>query len=204
MNDISRPLRLGTDVVAMLLPHARPLLLVDTIAAFSDAAVPRLRASRHISANEPVFAGHFPRLHLWPGIYTIEGLGQSCYLLYVIREARRRWAAGGGDPADVLHALLNLEAGTRLRPGFDEAVAQRFLEESSALRSHLGVSSAVDIKFVEPVFAGCRLDYEVSLVREFGGHVRYDVLAEVDDSIVAKGTMTAFVGLPNPIASLGL
>ena len=195
-------LELGTDVVTLLLPHGRPLLLVDRIVAYDDVGEPELRAARHITANEPVFDGHFPKLHLWPGVYTQEGLGQTCYLLYLIREARRRWAERGNDPDEVLEGLRNLERGTRLHGGFDPGMARRFLKESALLEGWIGVSAAVELKFLQPVFAGSRLDYRARIVREVDQHVRFEVEASVEKTSVARGVLTSFVGYPNPLVSL--
>lgn len=197
-----RKLELGTDVVSLLLPHQRPFLLVDRVLSFDDDAEPELRAARHITANEPVFAGHFSNLHLWPGVYTQEGLGQTCYLLYLIREARRRWQERGNDPDEVLDGLRNLERGTRLRGGFDLDAARRFVEESALLEGWIGVSAAVDLKFLQPVFAGSRLEYRARIAREVDQHVRFDVEALVDGTAVARGVLTSFVGYPNPLALL--
>ena len=77
-------LALGADVVQMLLPHRRPFLLVDAIDAIVLGPRPMLCAHKMVSANEPVFEGHFPGLSLWPGVYTIEGLGQTTNLLNLI------------------------------------------------------------------------------------------------------------------------
>src|SRR5262249_30324140 len=77
-------LSLGPDTIQRLPPHGRPFLMVDTVEGYERAPHPTLLAARHVSANEPVFEGHFPGLHLWPGVYTIEGLGQSANLLLVI------------------------------------------------------------------------------------------------------------------------
>lgn len=196
-------LELGTNVVAMLLPHGRPLLLVDRILDYGDETdAPELRAARHITSNETVFSGHFPHLHLWPGVHTQEGLGQTCYLLYLIREARRRWAERGGEPDDVLEGLRNLERGTRLHSAFDPELARRFLKESALLEGWIGVSAAVELKFLRPVFAGSRLDYHARLVREVDKHVRFEVEASVADVPVARGILTSFVGYANPMTAL--
>ena len=91
-------LELGPDVVQRLIPHRRPLLMVDRIEVFEDGDQPTLFASRYISSNEPVFDGHFPGLHLWPGVYTIEGLLQASNLLHILWVARQEVRARGGAP----------------------------------------------------------------------------------------------------------
>ena len=72
-------LGLGPEDIQKLIPHRAPLLLVDTLVAGSREG-PVLWASKQISADEPVFAGHFPDQPVWPGAYTIEGLAQCCAL----------------------------------------------------------------------------------------------------------------------------
>src|SRR5262245_17504163 len=154
------PLALGPDVVTRLLPHRRPFLMVDSIEGYARAPRPTLCAARMISANEPVFEGHFPGLHLWPGVYTIEGMGQSSNLLHIVWMLQRGWEEGGDDPADVLAALRNLELGYQLSPGYRPEVSARLLAvlADPGLPSRMGMSAAVDVKLLHPVFAGQRLD----------------------------------------------
>src|SRR6185436_1395713 len=82
-------LRLGSNVVELLLPQKRPFLMVDFVSAFRSTPVPALESGRHVSANETFFDGHFPGMHIWPGTLTIEGLGQTSALLMSILAMRR-------------------------------------------------------------------------------------------------------------------
>lgn len=188
-------LDLGPDVVRRLLPHRAPLLLVDRITGFKDGDTPELTACRHISANEPVFAGHFPQLSLWPGVYTIEGMGQACNLLSVIVGVRRAMAAAGADPDVLLDALRNAERGFSLAPGFDATrgtLAALLPDE----HTRMGMAAHVDVKLLAPVFAGCRLDYRVSILAEPDPFVRCAVEASVGSRVVARGTMTSTREVP--------
>jgi len=191
----SDTLSLGPDVIRLFLPHRRPLLMVDRITGYEPGEVPALRAERHISANEEVFAGHFPDLHLWPGVYTIEGMGQSCNLLEVLDGVRRAWQAEGGDGAEMLAALRNLELGFTLHPGFAREQAETLLARLPSSSAHIGVSGGVDVKLLYPVFAGQCLEYEVKRTHVIGELVRYDVQASVQGRQVAVGVMTAKVGI---------
>src|SRR5438067_10787262 len=94
-----KSLRLGPADVQRLIPHRPPLLLVDGTEAISSEP-PALRAFKHIVADEPVFAGHFPTEPVWPGAYCIEGLAQSCALLGAIRS--------DGVPQSVLLAAADV------------------------------------------------------------------------------------------------
>jgi len=186
-------LNLGTNVVEELLPHTRPLLLVDRVVEFRDGDQPELKAQKYIGANEPVFEGHFRRFHLWPGIFTQEGLGQSCFLLYWILVVRHRWNEQNGEPDDVLTALRNLELGYRLHPGFNAEMAEFLRAQLPQDGFAMGMSSGVELRFLKPVYGGCRLDYTVRLTHEVQKQARFEVLAAVDGDPVVQGTMTARV-----------
>jgi len=186
-------LRLGADVVQHLIPHRPPLLMVDSVSRYQRGSRPTLWASRQISANEPVFAGHFPGLHLWPGVYTIEGLGQTGMILSVLLHLEQRSEEQGGNPDEVLGALRNLELGYRLKPGF-RPEASELLEQFRGEGPPLGMSGSVEIRLLEPVFAGCCLDYVVTLAQTVDRFTRYEVEAQVGGSAVARGVMTGVVG----------
>jgi 3-hydroxyacyl-[acyl-carrier-protein] dehydratase len=193
-------LSLGAEVVQRLLPHRRPFLMVDRIESFRRAEVPTLSASRFISLNEDVFSGHFPGLPLWPGVYTIEGMGQSGNLLEVILGLQEGYEAQGGSAADLLAGLRLLDAVTTLRPHPQAELLAPLLE---ALRQPLrlvGMSAAVDIKLLAPVFAGQRLDYLVRRTLAMGDLRRFEVEAEVSGKLVARGVMDSIVGVASSLA----
>jgi hypothetical protein len=56
------------------------------------------------------------------------------------------------------------------------------------------MSSAVEVKLLQPVFGGQRLDYRVTLTHEIDKMERFDVEALVDEVPVARGVMTATRG----------
>jgi 3-hydroxyacyl-[acyl-carrier-protein] dehydratase len=202
MSGGERALRLGPDVIERLIPHRRPFLMVDAVVGYQGGPRPTLRASRHVSANEPVFEGHFPGLHLWPGVYTIEGMGQSCNLLHVIASLEQGWAEGGEDPEDLFGALHNLELGYKLAPGYRPEGSARLLSvlADPDLPSRMGMSAAVDVKLLAPVFAGQRLDFVVAQTHLVEGMIRFEVRAEVEGRLVAKGVLTSTRGVRFPRA----
>lgn len=187
-------LDLGPDVVQRLIPHRRPLLMVDRVEAFEDGEQPSLWAARLISSNEPVFDGHFPGLHLWPGVYTIEGLLQSTNLLHIVWAARQQVP----EPDTVFDALANLELGYRLHPGYQPALTERFAGLFGADPdpvSRGGLAGAIEVKLLAPVFAGQRLEYRVKLMRVVEQLQRYEVEATVAGRTVARGMVTSSRGL---------
>ena len=196
------PLDLGPDVVTRLLPHRRPFLMVDSIVGFSRGPRPTLCAARMISSNEPVFDGHFPGLHLWPGIYTIEGMGQTCNLLRILVELEAAWLKEGRDPEGVAAALRNMDLGFHFQPGYRADVVKELADilskDLADPTSRMGVSAAVDVKFLQPVFAGQRLVYTVTQTHAIENLLRFEVQAEVESRVVAKGTMSGAMGATLP------
>jgi 3-hydroxyacyl-[acyl-carrier-protein] dehydratase len=182
-------LRLGPDVVQQLIPHRRPLLMVDAVDGFRREPQPTLWARRHVSANEEVFAGHFPGLHLWPGIYTIEGLGQTSLILSVLVQMVASREAQGGDAGEVLHALRQLEQACSLRPGA-RPPAPGLLEGLAAAEPRIGLSGQIEMKLLAPVFAGQVIDYRAVMTHTLDSFARFEVEAEVGGVPVARGLMT--------------
>jgi 3-hydroxyacyl-[acyl-carrier-protein] dehydratase len=184
-------LELGPDVISRLIPHRRPLLMVDRVRGAAFGERPTLWASRNISANESVFDGHFPGLHLWPGIYIQEGLGQSSLVLEVLLWLIERASLQGFGTSAVCDALANLERGHRLHPGFDPE-ASRLLEGLGGTPP-IGLSGSVQMRFVEPVYAGQTLDYRVQRSGFEGRFARSEVEASVAGRLVAEGVMVGVV-----------
>lgn len=181
---------LGPDILRLLLPHGRPFLFVDRVLGYQLGEAPELHACRHISHNEPVFDGHFPGWSLWPGVYTIEGMGQSAQLLSTLLTIER---AGDerGDPGLGLRALEAMDAERCGRPTAAPAPGgMSLLRELRDLRV-LGMATCVDVRLTEPVLAGSLLEYRVGILREVDGLVTYTVRAEVKGAVVARGELGA-------------
>lgn len=187
-------LELGPDVIHHLIPHRRPFLMVDRIRRYERGPTPKLWAERYVSANEPVFEGHYPGLHLWPGVYTIEGLGQASLLLEVLAFLEREAEARDRSPDAALAELRNLELGYRLNPGF-KPDGSELLRALGERRPPLAMSGSVEMKFLEPVFAGSMLEYQVVRQQVFEQRfIRVGVEARVAGKAVAKGTLTGVTG----------
>ena len=108
-----RPLSLDAEAVRRMLPHRPPLLLVDGVDGISTEP-PALNAYKHLTASEPVFAGHFPQRAVWPGVYTVEGLAQTCALLGALESAERKEPA---SPPSAVLAAANIKFLAAAMPG---------------------------------------------------------------------------------------
>ena len=60
--------------IMKILPHRYPMLLIDRITELEPMV--RARGYKNVTANEPMFTGHFPGNPLFPGVYMIEALAQ--------------------------------------------------------------------------------------------------------------------------------
>ncbi|MDX1493041.1 MAG: 3-hydroxyacyl-ACP dehydratase FabZ family protein [Longimicrobiales bacterium] len=180
---------LGPATVQLLLPHRRPFLMVDGVDAFDPDPPARIEAHRHVSMNEPYFAGHFPEMPLWPGALTMEGLGQCAALLSTLG----RLVHGGGEGDDALEWLRNIDRGYRMHPGYRPDSVPPLLRRLRTRAAEVTVGAAVDMKFLKPVFPGCRLDYVVELTDDFGDRVRFTGEARVEGEPVVRGTITGAI-----------
>jgi 3-hydroxyacyl-[acyl-carrier-protein] dehydratase len=73
VTDYSYPL----DVAAIneILPHREPFLMLDEIVACTPHE--SVTAIKHVTADEPHFAGHFPGNPVMPGVLIIEAMAQA-------------------------------------------------------------------------------------------------------------------------------
>ena len=184
-------LRLGADTVTMLLPHRRPFLFLDGVEGFARSPRPTLTGHKQVSVNEPVFDGHFPGLSLWPGVYTIEGMGQAVNALLVLLAVVEGFEKRGRTEAEALDALRAIDARNRLGRRAPTEVERSLLEHLGQPSDRVGLAGAIDVKLVEPVFAGSTLAYRVTLTHSLSNARRFDVVASVKDRPVAQGSITS-------------
>ena len=170
---------IGADVIAHLIPERHPMIMVDRVIDYRSSPHSQLSAERYVSANEPVFVGHFPDLKLWPGVYTIEGLRQCCVLFDVICQL---------EAANLLEELFTLQRFYTLQPQVDKEHCQRILNTLTEMRHLSQIPLKLRVKLLAPVFAGCVIAYQVYQNTSDG--YSWSVQAEVNGQKVAKGEIT--------------
>ena len=68
-------MQLNSNEIQKILPHRYPFLLVDKIVELEPGK--SAKGIKCVSANEMQFMGHFPKLHVMPGVLIIEALAQT-------------------------------------------------------------------------------------------------------------------------------
>jgi 3-hydroxyacyl-[acyl-carrier-protein] dehydratase len=70
---------MDVEKIKSLIPHRHPFLLIDSVHEIVKGE--KIIASKFLSIEEPVFAGHFPGNPIYPGVYYIESIAQAGAIL---------------------------------------------------------------------------------------------------------------------------
>ena len=68
-------MQLNSNEIQQILPHRYPFLLVDKIVEMEPGK--SAKGIKCVSVNEMQFMGHFPQMHVMPGVLIIEALAQT-------------------------------------------------------------------------------------------------------------------------------
>jgi len=60
--------------IKRVIPHRYPFLLIDRVVEIVEPDV--IRGYKNITANEPMFQGHFPDSPVFPGVLILEAMAQ--------------------------------------------------------------------------------------------------------------------------------
>ncbi len=66
---------LNVNQIMEIIPHRQPILMVDRILEMEPGK--RCVGLKNISANEPVFQGHYPGNPIFPGVLIVEAMAQT-------------------------------------------------------------------------------------------------------------------------------
>lgn len=85
--------RFTLEQILEILPHRPPFLFVDRVTKLVPDAL--IVTERLIRPDEPYFAGHFPQQAIMPGALVMDGMAQTCGLLWGFTRQIR-----GGPPRE--------------------------------------------------------------------------------------------------------
>ena len=80
-------MQLNSNEIQKILPHRYPFLLVDKITDFEPGKW--AKGIKCVSVNEMHFCGHFPEMHVMPGVLIIEALAQVGAISILTEEENR-------------------------------------------------------------------------------------------------------------------
>jgi 3-hydroxyacyl-[acyl-carrier-protein] dehydratase len=89
------------------LPHRFPIILVDRVLELEPGK--RIVAIKNVSANEPVFTGHFPNYPVMPGVLILESMAQAAAILSFV-------TLGQKPQADSLYYFAGIDKARFKRP----------------------------------------------------------------------------------------
>ena len=67
-------MQLSSNQIAEILPHRYPFALGDRITDYEPGQW--AKGIKCVSVGEPVFCGHFPQQHIFPGVLMLEAMAQ--------------------------------------------------------------------------------------------------------------------------------
>lgn len=181
----------GPEILARLLPQRRPFSMVDRLQAVDHR--PSITTARLISSNESIFDGHFPELPMWPGVFTIEAMAQSCQLFMILK------AIADERSTDLEHVVRDLEAAGRALRGEPTRGGRgsALLSGLEVPRDRWGVVGRVDVKLEHPVWAGDTLNCRVTPAESFARSITFTVEAWTEHHPSASGRLVVS-RIPSP------
>jgi 3-hydroxyacyl-[acyl-carrier-protein] dehydratase len=131
--------------VKELIPHREPMLLVDEVVDFTKGDA--LKATKHFSQNDPVFAGHFPGFPVLPGVLSIEALAQASACFVNLNQ--------GKTAEESLFFFMSLDSAkfrNPILPGTKVELDVRLIKQRRDVYKFQGTASANGEKVTEATF----------------------------------------------------
>lgn len=134
---------LNSNEIAKIIPHRYPFALVDRVIDYEEGLW--AKGIKCVSTNEMQFMGHFPELHIMPGVLVVEALAQLGAIAILSKQENRGKTAffGGIDkcrfrkkivPGDVIDMQCEIIK-VRGNIGFGKAIAR--VDGKTAVKAEL-------------------------------------------------------------------
>ena len=113
---------MNTDEIQRCIPHRPPFLWLDTVEEIGDT---RILASKHLPADLPLFAGHYPAFPVFPGVLQCE----ACFQAGAVLISKISNISSGDVP--VVTRQNNTQFRKLIRPGDTIRVEVELTEQAS-------------------------------------------------------------------------
>jgi 3-hydroxyacyl-[acyl-carrier-protein] dehydratase len=125
------------------IPHRPPFLFVDRIV---ELGATKIKTSKEIKPDEPVFAGHYPGQPIMPGALICESIFQTGAILL------SKIMGGMGEGIPVLTRINNAKFKSIVRPGSTLDIEAELVEKVSNAyfmkgRASVGGKTSVTVEF---------------------------------------------------------
>ena len=125
------------------IPHRPPFLFVDRIV---ELGATKIKTSKEIKSDEPVFAGHYPGQPIMPGALICESIFQTGAILL------SKIMGGMGEGLPVLTRINNAKFKSIVRPGSTLDIEAELVEKVSNAyfmkgRASVGGKTSVTVEF---------------------------------------------------------
>lgn len=129
---------LNSNEIQALIPHRYPFLLVDRMESVEPAK--HGVGIKSISSNEPFFQGHFPGMHIMPGVLIVEAMAQvGAVVILCDEQFRNKKALFAGIkeakfrrkviPGDQLRMIVEI---TRMKKTFGIGLGKAYVNDELA------------------------------------------------------------------------
>jgi 3-hydroxyacyl-[acyl-carrier-protein] dehydratase len=125
------------------IPHRPPFLFVDRIV---ELTATKIRTTKEIKPDEPVFAGHYPGQPIMPGALICESIFQTGAILL------SKMMGGMGEGIPVLTRINNAKFKSIVRPGSTLDIEAELVDKVSNAyfmkgRASVGGKTSVTVEF---------------------------------------------------------
>jgi 3-hydroxyacyl-[acyl-carrier-protein] dehydratase len=126
------------EAIERIIPHRSPFLFLDAVTGV-DLAAETIIGRRTLSADDPVFAGHFPGVPLYPAVLQLETVGQLglCLHYFLTNKTTKVPAAAVHEPIRVTR-VLGAHFIEPILPGSELTLLSKRLSEDAFFETYIG------------------------------------------------------------------